>query len=87
MKKEVTLSLIRQGLEEGSCINPKVLAWSDEKLKASTLDDLNADSLDEVELIMFVEREAGISFMENKVDEFNRTSRTIQDFINICNES
>ena len=85
MKKEVTLSLIRQGLDD-SCIDQKFLDWSDERLMASTLDDLDADSLDVVELIMFVERESGITFSEDKVDKFNRTRRTIQDFINICNE-
>ena len=56
---------------------------SDVKPEASFTNDLGADSLDTVELIMEFEKEFGISIPDDKAE----TIQTVQDAINYINEN
>ena len=53
------------------------------KPEASFTNDLGADSLDTVELIMEFEKEFGISIPDDKAE----TSQTVQDAINYIQEN
>ena len=56
---------------------------SEVKNEASFANDLGADSLDTVELIMEFEKEFGISIPDDKAE----TIQTVQDAINYINEN
>ena len=56
---------------------------SEVKNEASFANDLGADSLDLVELIMEFEKEFGISIPDDKAE----TIQTVQDAINYINEN
>lgn len=56
---------------------------ADVKPEASFTNDLGADSLDTVELIMEFEKEFGISIPDDKAE----TIQTVQDAINYINEN
>lgn len=52
-------------------------------METNFIDDLQADSLDLVDLVMELEDEYGIEFPEEKIDEF----RTVGDVVNYIEEN